>query len=533
MRPEESTVERPPTPPGDHAGPDETAAPASPPATAPATPTIPEPVTASAGQVRTGEPERSIASRASRLLRSSTLRLTIIYLLTFAILAAVLLGYVYRQSTAYMREQTDVTIAAEITGLREQFEQRGLGGLKVVIDQRMRSPDRDRESIYLLADWNGRRIAGNLIGWPGTLQGKDGNHYFSIPTRNGEEVRAVARTFVIEDVARLLVGRSIEERLRLEERLRAQILQGAGFMLLIAVIVGFLIARWTTSRLETVNRAARQIMHGDLGRRIDIHGGGDEFDELAENLNAMLARIERLVAGMREVTDNIAHDLRTPLSRMRMRLELALAENPKDPQTRELIATTIADAEGLIGTFNALLSIARADAGERRAEWERLDLCELMGDVFELFEPLAEERGIELVLSCEGAPRVAGSRQLLAQAMANLVDNAIKYTHEGDRIDMRCGLLAARTGRERTVFFSVADNGPGIPAEHREKALERFCRLESDRSKPGNGLGLSLVKAVARLHEAELSLESASAGTPPGLRVTLRFPPPRQGGDPI
>ncbi|MCB2011206.1 MAG: HAMP domain-containing protein [Geminicoccaceae bacterium] len=466
---------------------------------------------------------RRNGSRSVRLLRSATLRLTIIYLLTFAVLAAVLLGFIYRQSAAFMRAQTDETIAAEITGLREQFEQRGLAGLQVVIDQRIRSADRDRESIYLLSDWSGNRIAGNLSAWPTTVHGPDGNHYFSIPTRKGQTVRAVARTFAVENVTRLLVGRSIEERLRLEESLRAQILQGAGFMLLIAVIVGFLIARWTTGRLEAVNRAAREIMAGDLGRRIGVHGGGDEFDELAENLNAMLTRIERLVVGMREVTDNIAHDLRTPLSRMRMRLELALAENPEDPRTRELIATTIADAEGLIGTFNALLGIARANAGERRAEWETLDLSTLLADVFELFEPLAEERGIDLVAEYGESVEVNGNRQLLAQVMANLVDNAIKYTQEGGRVEMSCGL---QPGRDPAPFFRVRDNGPGIAAELREKALERFSRLEPERSTPGNGLGLSLVQAVARLHDAELRLEDASNGTPPGLSVTVMFPPP-------
>ncbi|MEZ5838532.1 MAG: ATP-binding protein [Geminicoccaceae bacterium] len=469
---------------------------------------------------------------SQHLLRSATLRLTIVYLLTFAVLAAGLLTFIYRESTSYMRQQTDETISAEITGLREQFDQGGLVGLGIVIDQRIRSPDRDRESIYLLVDRAGQPIAGNLPYWPDSIQTDDGYNYFAIPTRNGGAARAVARTIQIKNVARLLVGRSIEDRVRLEESLRSKIMQGAAFMLLIAVVVGFLIARWTTRRLDEVNRAAREIMAGDLGRRIETRGGGDEFDQLAHNLNAMLARIERLVVGMREVTDNIAHDLRTPLSRMRMRLEMALSEEPSDPATRELIATTIADAEGLIGTFNALLSIARADAGERRAEWEVLDLSALLADVYELFEPLADENGIGLAVETNGKCLVTGSRQLLSQALANLVDNAIKYSHDGGHVVMSCGVRNGSTRAERIPWLSVSDNGPGIPAGMRDKVLERFVRLAPERSTPGNGLGLSLVKAVARLHEAEMLIEDASRETPPGLRITLLFQTQPHNGNP-
>ena len=449
-------------------------------------------------------------------LRSATLRLTVIYLLTFSLSAAGLLAFVYRESVLFMRQQTDETIAAEITGLREQYEQRGLLGLERVISQRVRSPERDRESIYLLVDWTGSRLAGNLTAWPDAVQDEDGNLHLTIPTRDGERFRAVGRSFQVHGITRLLVGRSIEERVRLEESLRWIILQGAGVMLVVAVVVGFAIARWITGRLDSVNRAASQIMAGDLGRRIELRGGGDEFDELAANLNAMLARIEQLVAGMREVTDNIAHDLRTPLARMRMRLELALAEEPEDPQTRELITSTMAEAEGLIGTFNAILSIARADSGERRAEWERLELATLVSEVHELYEPLAEEQGLVLEASAAPGAEVAGNRQLLSQALANLVDNAIKYTPEGGHVTVACAAGPP-------AVLSVSDTGPGIAAGHREKALERFARLEPDRSTPGNGLGLSLVKAVARLHESELALADASSSTPPGLRVEIRF----------
>jgi signal transduction histidine kinase len=291
-------------------------------------------------------------------------------------------------------------------------------------------------------------------------------------------------------------------------------------MLIFGVIGGFVMSRWMISRIETINRTTAQIMAGDLARRIAVDGSGDEFDALAANLNAMLERIDRLMAGMREVTDNIAHDLRTPLSRLRSRLEVALMNEIDPAAARRLLEETVADAEDLIATFNALLSIARAEAGEHRASWEPVDLTELVRDIQELYEPLAEERDISLEVTSEGEAVVMGNRQMLAQALANLVDNAIKYTPVGGRVTLGAE-AAVKEGRTKPML-RVTDTGPGIPSELRAKALERFVRLDPDRSTPGNGLGLSLVNAVATLHEATLEL----ADHDPGLAVNLIFTTP-------
>jgi signal transduction histidine kinase len=429
------------------------------------------------------------------------------------------LSFVYVAAVDFMERQTEETIEAELTGLREQYRDLGIFGLGRIIAQRA-AAETEMESIYLLIDDEGWIIAGNLEGWPEAEDLVTNRVRFAIdPAGSMGPRRFLGRTVELDD-ARLLVARDIEDKLRTQALLVNAIGLGSGLMLIFGVIGGFVMSRWMLSRIETINRTTAQIMDGDLGRRITVEGSGDEFDALAANLNAMLERIERLMAGMREVTDNIAHDLRTPLSRLRSRLEVALM-NEIDPATaRRLLEETVADAEGLIATFNALLSIARAEAGEHRASWERVELDALVQDIHELYEPLAEEREIELAAEIEPGVVVMGNRQMLAQALANLADNAIKYTPVGGRVTLRAAHL--ESGGRRAPLLEVADSGPGIAPDLRDKALQRFVRLESDRSTPGNGLGLSLVNAVAQLHNATLEL----ADNAPGLNVSLVFAPP-------
>jgi signal transduction histidine kinase len=262
-----------------------------------------------------------------------------------------------------------------------------------------------------------------------------------------------------------------------------------------------------------VSETAGRIMHGDLAQRVAVSGTGDVFDQLAATLNAMLDQIERLMAGMRQVSDNIAHDLRTPLSRLRTRLEVALLEPPDSVRYAEVMRETIAEADALLGTFNALLSIAEAEAGARREALQELDLAAVVRSVAELYEPLAEENGAHLAVDAAEAVPVHGDRHLLAQAAANLVDNALKYAPGGE-----VRLTAERHGGE--ALLTVADRGPGIPADKRDSVFDRFVRLEASRSTPGKGLGLSLVRAVARLHGGAVRLEDNH----PGLRAVLALP---------
>jgi signal transduction histidine kinase len=266
-------------------------------------------------------------------------------------------------------------------------------------------------------------------------------------------------------------------------------------------------------RIDTINRTGRAIMAGHLEQRVPVIGSGDEFDQLATHLNTLLDQIQRLMDDMRQVTDNVAHDLRSPLNRLRSRLELTLLTPRANEAYRKAIEQTLCEADAMLATFNALLSIARVEAGARREAWDVIDIGALARDVAELYQPLAEERGLRFTQYIEQGLALRGDRQLLAQAIGNLIDNALKYTPAGGQVELRT--LEGHGG----VELSVADNGPGIPADARERVLERFVRLDASRATPGNGLGLSMVRAVARLHHAELELSDNW----PGLRVTLRF----------
>jgi signal transduction histidine kinase len=272
-------------------------------------------------------------------------------------------------------------------------------------------------------------------------------------------------------------------------------------------------------RLDSINRTASDIVAGDLSLRVPVSGAHDEYDALAENLNRMLERIERLMKGMREVTDSVAHDLRTPLNRLRNRREQHLGRlNASGAQTAQVEAA-IAETDSLIATFNALLLIAEADAGAARGAMAPIDLAPVAEDVVDLYAPLADEKNVALRLLPAGVTMIEGNRSLIAQALANLVDNAIKYTPSGGTVTIAPAVSYAG------VELSVADTGPGIPAAERTRVVERFVRLEASRNTPGTGLGLSLVAAVAHLHNAALILDDNA----PGLKVTIRFPrpPPR------
>ena len=456
----------------------------------------------------------------TRLLSTSTFRLTLLYLGVFSLSAVALLMGVYLLSVRFMERQTLEAIAGEVYDLRDEVAQYGLLALGQTIAQRAAS-EPDRHSIYFLGDPQRHRLAGNLERLPPDPVISDDTWRFTVDVRvHGSQARephqAIAKVVPLRGGLLLLVGRDIEDKVHTQRLLRLAISLGGCGMLVLGLIGGYVLSRWMLHRLDVVNRTTAQIMAGDLGRRIKVRDVDDEFDELARNLNAMLERIERLLTGMRQVTDDIAHDLRTPLNRLRSRIEVALMGEPETFEARELLEATLRDADGLIETFNALLNIARAETGALRSDYERFDLTEVARDLFEMYEPLAEEKGIVLRLDEEGPVLVDGHRQLVAQAVANLTDNAVKYTPEG-------GHVMVRTGAQPGPRISVADDGPGIPAAERERAKDRFVRLDATRSTPGSGLGLSLVDAVATLHEASFELDDNA----PGLVARLVFKPVR------
>ncbi len=287
-------------------------------------------------------------------------------------------------------------------------------------------------------------------------------------------------------------------------------------------------SRVVVGRIDEINAAAHSIMAGDLDRRIETRGTGDEIDGLAQNLNAMLDRIEQLMGGLREVSDNIAHDLKTPLTRLRSRAEAALRGKGGDEGYRGGLERILEEADELIKTFNALLLIARLEAGAVEENMEAFDLAELVRDVGELYEPVAEEAGLSLAVEAGIGPRITANRQLIGQAVANLVDNAIKYGVGGERSALPAAPIGVRVRVVEVddgVEISVADRGPGIAHEDRERALKRFVRLERSRTKPGTGLGLSLVAAVARIHGGGIRLGDSEPGArAPGLKVVVWLP---------
>jgi len=458
----------------------------------------------------------------TKLFRTTTFRLSLTYLAVFSAAAIVAVFYIYWNTTVLLSRQLNQTIDAELKGLAEQYRGGGLDQLVRTVAERSQTPG---NSLYLVADEEGTQLAGNLSAVSPQLWDSLGpvEFVYSRPAPGGVEKRlAFANVFRLPGGYRLIVGRDIEDRRELSRLIRTTMLWGLGVMALVGIGGGYWVSRRLLMRIDSLSATTRTIMEGDLAGRLPVSGSGDELDRLAQSLNLMLARIEQLMAGLREVSDNIAHDLKTPLNRLRNRVEEALREPYDETAYRETLERTIEEADGLIKTFNALLSIARLEAGAGGETRETLDLAALVGDVAELYEPVAEERGITLKAEVSTPIVIHGDRQLLGQAIANLIDNALKYgapTAVGGNgwapeVDVR-----AET-HEGAAEIVVTDRGPGVPVDDRERVLGRFVRLEASRSEPGSGLGLSLVAAVARLHGGSLRLEDNE----PGLRVVLVLP---------
>jgi signal transduction histidine kinase len=446
--------------------------------------------------------------RLPRLFRSSLLRLTLAYMALFALSVGALAAFMYWATLGYLDQQTNAVIDAEISGLAEQYERGSLRGLADVITERVQR-DTDRRSFYLLADAIGRPVAGNVPYWPVGLE--EVHEQWVDFVQRGSNTPVRARLLRVGQGFRLLVGRDIRELTEIRRVLRSASFYGITLTLALALAGGVLLALSAQRRLAELNRTTRQIMAGDLSRRAPRRGAHDEHDELAQNINAMLDQIENLLAGMRHVGDSVAHDLRGPITRLRNRLEtVASAEVP----SREDLGDCVVQLDQVLATFNALLRIARVESGAYRSAFVNIDLAPIVRDVCELYQAAAEER--QVALRCQAAEpvEVFGDRELLAQVLTNLVDNALKYTPPGGNVRVEL------TRDKDTARLAVADSGPGIPASDRARVLQRFTRLDQARSQPGNGLGLALVNAVTLQHHGRLTLGDAG----PGLFVTLELP---------
>jgi signal transduction histidine kinase len=433
----------------------------------------------------------------------------------FVLAAALIFALLFVRTNDALTQLTLTSLRAEVQALAADAGA-GLPRLTESIAARSRQPG---PSLYLVLDSAGRRLAGNIDPVPAALAGNpNGGPFRYRPSPDGPEQLGVAIGVPAAGGARLFVGRDIEEQLSFAARVRNAFLLGFGLLSLAGLAGGVAISRLLLNRIEGISATSRSIMSGDLTQRVPETGSGDELDGLARNLNAMLSRIELLMASLREVSDNIAHDLKTPLNRLRNRAEAALADTRGGPAYREGLERTIEQADEIIRIFNAMLLIARLEAGAIEDTMAEVDLGQLVADCAELYEPVAQERGLELTIAAGAGPRLRGNRQLLGQAIANLVDNAIKYS--AGRGSAGGGVsVAVRAGKDGPEVV-VGDRGPGIAAEDRKRVLKRFVRLEKSRTEPGTGLGLSLVAAVARLHGGGIRLEDNA----PGLRVVLALP---------
>jgi len=440
----------------------------------------------------------------------------LVTLSVFVIVSALLVGALYWQAT---RALTRLALEQSESELRELAADSGLIPVDILANLIERRIESGGMGLYFLVDANGKKQAGNLNQWPPELELRTGGGFFSYESADGVRHIAVGVAEVLGGGAIVLVGRNVDAAQLLASSLWWWFLAALGVMSVIGVAAMLIGHRALLGRVETMRATSSAIMAGDLTKRIPVSGSGDELDALASSLNTMLARIEQLMGGLQEVSDNIAHDLKTPLARIRSSVEAALRDPRGAPAHREGLERTLEEADELIKTFNALLLVARLEAGAVEGSVEALDAVALVDDVVELYGPVAEDVGCRVVadLQTTAVPLVA-NRQLVMQALINLVENALKYgrPQSGGSAEISVS-VAARSG---SVVLAVADRGPGIPPASRERALKRFVRLEASRSQPGTGLGLSLVAAVARLHGGTVEL----ADNQPGLIVRLVLP---------
>lgn len=445
------------------------------------------------------------------------MRIALRYAALYAVLMTLGLSILYWSSFHYVDEQISTGLKQRMFELLRIDKEKGRESLIHTLNAQQTLDVQYRRHFLLLSP-DHKKLAGDLESWPPDFNryGEVTNAWIDGSLLSGQDKEdgywpMIAET--LADNSRLLLAQGLEQAEELQEVILYTIIIILLLSVGLALTMGWFIGRALLARIDNINTTAKAITSGDFSRRVPLNGRNDEFDELAEHLNSMLIRIEQLLTGLRQVTDNIAHDLRKPLSRLRNRLEITLLEGREPAEYQQVLSETIEDADDLIRTFNALLEIAQTEAGSFRGEWQWVDLSALLERLGDLYQELAETQGKHLTLNVQQGLKVSGNRHLLAQAISNLLDNAIKYIHENGHIT-----IEAKQQPEGPVI-RIKDNGPGIPTEDYSQVMERFFRLDNARSTSGNGLGLSLVKAVAELHGASIKLYDNQ----PGLTVQLEF----------
>ena len=454
----------------------------------------------------------------AKTLTSSTFKLALIAIGTFGVIVSVIFSYVYLSTSSYVRSRSDRAIMTEYSSLQDAYARSGRDGLIALIQRRIADKGL-ADNVYVLADPSAAVLAGNLRGWPSTVTAARGWTEFRagepLPgATNRPLLRAMLETFPGGD--RLLVGRDISELDSFTDQIKTAVISGVALIFVLAGVASILVTRRTVGRIESINAASRAIMLSGLDKRIPLRGTHDEWDRVAENLNLMLDRIETLMGEVKQVSDNVAHDLRTPLTRMRGRLEKAYHGPRIDADDQSLIGDTIADLDAVLRIFSSLTRIAQIEAQARKGAFRTVNLVEITSEVVELYDAAAEQDGTRLTIAGDREVLVSGDRDLIFDAIANLVDNAIKHGRAGGKV------VVANETIDGQPVVSIADDGPGIPIDQCEHVFKRFYRLEQSRYTPGNGLGLSLVAAVARLHGARIELLDNA----PGLKLRLWFAVP-------
>ena len=451
----------------------------------------------------------------TKTLQSSTLKLALVCIAIFGAVVVVLFGYVYWSTTSYVRSRSDRELTSELAVLQKAYASTGRNGLIATITQRI-ADQGFKDSVYLLADASFTPLAGNLEVWPTAMKGSGELATFSAPMAKPDIVdqallRATSET--LPDGTHLLVGKDLDNADEFVRKIKTALALGITLIFVLAGVASISVTQRTVGRIEAINATSRAIMQSGLGQRIALRGTQDEWDELAKNLNSMLDRIEALMAEVKHVSDNVAHDLRTPLTRMRGRLEKAHNRRRDAACDQSLIGDTMADLDGVLAMFSSLTRIAQIEANNRPAGFRTINLAEVACEVVELFDAAVEDKGGHLDFVGDHRVLISGDRDLLFDAVANLVDNAIKHGREAGHVTVEV------RENDGSAVISVIDDGPGIPIGERQNVFKRFYRLERSRRAPGNGLGLSLVAAVARLHGARIEMVDNA----PGLKFRLWF----------